>query len=128
MNAVVWVILAAILGVAEIFTLTAALGLLAVAALAGRPQQLGPEVGDAGEHLGPVPAHLLAAHERPVGMQGLLAAVPRVEAGDEAVEVVGVLGVAEPLDHVSSQRSRLLWGRPAAGSGAAELDMGLSPT
>ena len=34
MNAVVWVILAAILGVAEIFTLTAALGLLAVAALA----------------------------------------------------------------------------------------------
>jgi len=34
MNAVVWIILAAILGVAEIFTLTAALGLLAVAALA----------------------------------------------------------------------------------------------
>jgi membrane protein implicated in regulation of membrane protease activity len=34
MEAVVWVILAAILGVAEIFTLTAALGLLAVAALA----------------------------------------------------------------------------------------------
>jgi len=34
MNAVVWIILAAILGVAEIVTLTAALGLLAVAALA----------------------------------------------------------------------------------------------
>ena len=34
MNTVVWIILAAILGVAEIFTLTAALGLLAVAALA----------------------------------------------------------------------------------------------
>ena len=34
MDAVVWVILAAILGVAEIFTLTAALGLLALAALA----------------------------------------------------------------------------------------------
>ena len=34
MNAVVWIILAAILGVAEILTLTAALGLLAVAALA----------------------------------------------------------------------------------------------
>jgi membrane protein implicated in regulation of membrane protease activity len=34
MNAVIWIILAAILGVAEIFTLTAALGLLAVAALA----------------------------------------------------------------------------------------------
>jgi membrane protein implicated in regulation of membrane protease activity len=34
MNAEIWIILAAILGVAEIFTLTAALGLLAVAALA----------------------------------------------------------------------------------------------
>jgi membrane protein implicated in regulation of membrane protease activity len=34
MNAVIWIILAAVLGVAEIFTLTAALGLLAVAALA----------------------------------------------------------------------------------------------
>jgi membrane protein implicated in regulation of membrane protease activity len=34
MDSVVWVILAAILGVAEIFTLTAALGLLALAALA----------------------------------------------------------------------------------------------
>jgi membrane protein implicated in regulation of membrane protease activity len=33
-DSVVWVILAAVLGVAEIFTLTAALGLLAVAALA----------------------------------------------------------------------------------------------
>ncbi len=34
MNSVVWIILAAILGVAEMLTLTAALGLLAVAALA----------------------------------------------------------------------------------------------
>jgi membrane protein implicated in regulation of membrane protease activity len=34
MDAVVWIILAAVLGVAEIFTLTAALGLLAVAGLA----------------------------------------------------------------------------------------------
>jgi membrane protein implicated in regulation of membrane protease activity len=34
MEAVAWIIVAAILGVAEIFTLTAALGLLAVAALA----------------------------------------------------------------------------------------------
>ena len=34
MDAVVWVIVAAVLGVAEILTLTAALGLLAVAALA----------------------------------------------------------------------------------------------
>ena len=34
MDSVVWIILAAVLGVAEIFTLTAALGLLAVAALA----------------------------------------------------------------------------------------------
>jgi membrane protein implicated in regulation of membrane protease activity len=34
MDSFVWVVLAAVLGVAEIFTLTAALGLLAVAALA----------------------------------------------------------------------------------------------
>jgi membrane protein implicated in regulation of membrane protease activity len=34
MDAVVWIIVAAVLGVAEIFTLTAALGLLAVGALA----------------------------------------------------------------------------------------------
>ena len=34
MDSIVWVVLAAVLGVAEIFTLTAALGLLAVAALA----------------------------------------------------------------------------------------------
>ena len=34
MEAVVWIIVAAVLGVAEIFTLTAALGLLAVAGLA----------------------------------------------------------------------------------------------
>jgi membrane protein implicated in regulation of membrane protease activity len=34
MDSVVWIILAAVLGVAEIFTLTAALGLLAVGALA----------------------------------------------------------------------------------------------
>jgi membrane protein implicated in regulation of membrane protease activity len=34
MEAVVWIVVAAILGVAEIFTLTAALGLLALAALA----------------------------------------------------------------------------------------------
>ncbi|HEY6706533.1 MAG TPA: NfeD family protein [Actinomycetota bacterium] len=34
MDSIVWVVLAAVLGVAEIFTLTAALGLLAAAALA----------------------------------------------------------------------------------------------
>ena len=34
MDSIIWIVLAAVLGVAEIFTLTAALGLLAVAALA----------------------------------------------------------------------------------------------
>ncbi len=34
MDSIIWIILAAVLGVAEIFTLTASLGLLAVAALA----------------------------------------------------------------------------------------------
>jgi hypothetical protein len=41
-------------------------------------------------------------------MHGLLAAVLRVEAGDEGVQVVAVLGVAESLKHLSHQRSRLL--------------------
>jgi membrane protein implicated in regulation of membrane protease activity len=49
MEAVVWLILAAILGVAEILTLTAALGLLAVAALVGRQARVVQEVtGHAG--------------------------------------------------------------------------------
>ena len=34
MDSIIWVVVAAVLGVAEIFTLTASLGLLAVAALA----------------------------------------------------------------------------------------------
>jgi membrane protein implicated in regulation of membrane protease activity len=46
MESVVWIVLAALLGVAEIFTLTAALGLLAVAALAA--------AGAAAVGLGPV--------------------------------------------------------------------------
>jgi hypothetical protein len=76
----------------------------------GRAQQLGPEVEDAGEDLGPVGPHLLGTHERPVRMDGLLAAVPRVEAGHEGVQVVGVLGVAESLEHVSHLRLAS-WGR-----------------
>jgi hypothetical protein len=36
-------------------------------------------------------------------MYGLLAAVVRVEAGDESVQVVVVLGVAESLKHLSHQ-------------------------
>jgi hypothetical protein len=77
-------------------------------ALVGRAQQLGLEVGNAGKDLGPVLAGLLAAHECPVGMHRLLAAVVRVKAGDEGVQVVVVLGVAESLKHLSHQRPRLL--------------------
>ena len=36
-------------------------------------------------------------------MQGLFAAVLGVEAGDEGVQVVAVLGVAESLEHLSHQ-------------------------
>jgi hypothetical protein len=36
-------------------------------------------------------------------MHGLLAAVVRVKAGDEGVQVVIVLGVAESLKHLSHQ-------------------------
>jgi hypothetical protein len=43
-------------------------------------------------------------------MDGLLAAVPRVEAGHEGVQVVGVLGVAESLEHVRHLRLAS-WGR-----------------
>jgi hypothetical protein len=80
-------------------------------ALMGRAQPLGPEVGDAGEDLGPVGPHLLGAHERPVRMDGLLAAVPRVEAGHEGVQVVRVLGVAESLGARQPSASRLLGSR-----------------
>src|SRR5215204_3652387 len=49
MDAIIWVVVAAVLGVAEILTLTASLGLLAVAGLAGvRPlirRQLRPRYG-----------------------------------------------------------------------------------
>ena len=51
---------------------------------------------------------LLAADECPVGMHRLFAAVLGVEAGDEGVQVVTVLGVAESLKHLSHQRPRLL--------------------
>jgi hypothetical protein len=68
-------------------------------------EQRGLEVGDAGEDLGPVLVDLLAAHERPVGMQRLLAVVLRVEAGDEGVQVLAVLGVAESLKHLGHKLS-----------------------
>jgi hypothetical protein len=53
--------------------------------LARRPDQVGVEVGDAGEHLRPVRADLLGAEEGSIRMQGLLAAVLRVKASDEGV-------------------------------------------
>jgi hypothetical protein len=68
-----------------------------------RAEQLGLEVRNAGEDRGPVLPDLLPAHERPVGMHRLLAAVLRVEAGDEGVQVVAVLGVAESLKRLGYQ-------------------------
>lgn len=66
-------------------------------------EQLGPEVGHAGKDLRPVAADLLASYKRPVGMHWLLAAIHRVEAVHEGVQVVTVLGVAETLNHLSHQ-------------------------
>jgi hypothetical protein len=77
-------------------------------AIVRRAEQLGLEVGHAGKDLGPILPGLLATHECPVGMHRLLAAVLRVKAGDEGVQVVAVLGVAESRKHLSHQRSRLL--------------------
>ena len=71
--------------------------------LLGRAEQLGLEVGNAGEDLGPVIGNLLAADECPVGMHRLLAAVLGIEAGHEGVQVVAVLGVAESLKHLGRQ-------------------------
>jgi hypothetical protein len=70
-------------------------------AIVRRAEEFGLEVGNAGKDLGPVAAYLLAAHECPVGMHGLLAAVLAVEAGDKGVQVVAILGVAESLKHLS---------------------------
>jgi hypothetical protein len=72
-----------------------------------RPEEFGPEVGHAGKDRGPVAADLLAADKGPVGMHRLLAAVARVEAGDEGVQVVTVLGVTESLDHLGHHSPRL---------------------
>jgi hypothetical protein len=50
----------------------------------------------------------LPTNARP-GVHRLLAAVLRVEAGDEGIQVVTVLGVAESLDHLgrhATSRSR----------------------
>src|SRR5262245_27271268 len=51
--------------------------------LVRRAEQSGPESLERWQDLGPVLPGLLAAQEWPVGMHGLLAAVPRVEGGDK---------------------------------------------
>jgi hypothetical protein len=71
--------------------------------LVRRAEQLGLEVGNPGEDLRPVAPDLLVADECPVGMHRLFAAVLGVEAGDEGVQVVVVLGVAESRKHLSHQ-------------------------
>jgi membrane protein implicated in regulation of membrane protease activity len=67
MDSIVWIIVAAVLGVAEIFTLTAALGLLAVAALAA--------AGVAALGLGPVAQFAIFAV---VAVAGLVVVRPLV--------------------------------------------------
>ena len=68
MDSIVWVVVAAVLGVAEIFTLTASLGLLAVAAL--------PAAGAAALGLGPFAQFAIFAA---VSVAGLIVVRPLVK-------------------------------------------------
>jgi membrane protein implicated in regulation of membrane protease activity len=69
MDSIVWVVLAAVLGVAEIFTLTASLGLLAVAALAA--------AGAAALGLGPFAQFAIFAAVSVAGLVGVRPLVKR---------------------------------------------------
>ena len=69
MDSIVWVVLAAVLGVAEIFTLTASLGLLAIAALAA--------AGAAALGLGPFAQFAVFAAVSVAGMVGVRPLVKR---------------------------------------------------
>jgi membrane protein implicated in regulation of membrane protease activity len=69
MDSIVWIVLAAVLGVAEIFTLTASLGLLAVAALAA--------AGAAALGLGPFAQFVVFAVVSVAGLVGVRPLVKR---------------------------------------------------
>ena len=69
MDSIVWVVLAAVLGVAEIFTLTASLGLLAIAALAA--------AGAAALGLGPFAQFAVFAAVSVAGLVGVRPLVKR---------------------------------------------------
>jgi membrane protein implicated in regulation of membrane protease activity len=69
MDSIVWVVLAAVLGVAEIFTLTASLGLLAIAALAA--------AGAAALGLGPFAQFVVFAVVSVAGLVGVRPLVKR---------------------------------------------------
>jgi membrane protein implicated in regulation of membrane protease activity len=69
MDSIVWIVLAAVLGVAEIFTLTASLGLLAVAALAA--------AGAAALGLGPFAQFAVFAAVSVAGLVGVRPLVKR---------------------------------------------------
>src|SRR5581483_10268050 len=61
-------------------------------------QHLGPDVGNRGEHLGPVLADLISAPKAALGVGGRLVAVIGREASGQRVEVMIVGGLAQPLD------------------------------
>jgi membrane protein implicated in regulation of membrane protease activity len=69
MDSIVWIVLAAVLGVAEIFTLTASLGLLAIAALAA--------AGAAALGLGPFAQFVVFAVVSVAGLVGVRPVVKR---------------------------------------------------
>src|ERR1700687_4283412 len=66
-----------------------------------RAQQLGLEIRHPVKHCRPVPAYLLPSGEGPVRVHRLFAAVSRVKAVHEGVQIVPVLGVAQSLEYVS---------------------------
>ncbi len=53
------------------------------------------EVGHASEEGGSVRAHLGVAGEGPVGMDGLLTVVGRIETGHEGIKVMGIHGLMQ---------------------------------
>ncbi len=60
------------------------------------------------DDVSPVPAHLLTPGEDPVRVHRLVAAIVRVKAGHERVQIMPVLGILKSLKHVSGHHTALL--------------------
>src|SRR5690349_14288940 len=68
-----------------------------------RPADFGVEIGDPREHGLPVGEHLGSPGEGPAGVRRLLAAVILVDETGYGIEIVGVHGHGQPVNHVGHQ-------------------------